>query len=109
MKKGVFWLVDGKLMAFPFNGKYPEGTAKSGDTYNHQKLWAIVRPKSCKKPFDYYPRGRTELTNKGKAVIYMSVHIGEKYISVIKAAFEISGDVVIRYDHSRHYMCYLDR
>ena len=109
MKKGVFWLVDGKLMAFPFNGKYPEGTAKSGDTYNHKKLWDIVRPKSCKKPFDYYPRGITELTNKGKAVIYMNVHIGEKYISEMKAAFEISGDVVIRYDHSRHYMCYLDR
>lgn len=109
MKKGVFWLINGELLAFPFNGKYPGGTAKSGDTYNHKKLWDIARPKGCKVPFDYYPRGRVELTNKGKAVIYMSVHIGDDHIPGIKSAFEISGDAVIRYDRSRHYQCYLDR
>ncbi|ADU21641.1 hypothetical protein [Ruminococcus albus] len=109
MKKGVFWLINGELLTFPFDGKYPEGTAKSGDTYNHQKLWEIIRPKDCKKLFDYYPRGRVDISNKGKAVIYMSVHIGEEFVPKIKSAFEISGDAVIRYDHCRHYMCYLDR
>lgn len=38
MKRGVFWLIDGKLLVFPFDGSYPEGVAKSGNSYNHQKL-----------------------------------------------------------------------
>ena len=38
MKKGVFWIVDGRLLAFPFGSSFPEGTAKSGDTYNHRLL-----------------------------------------------------------------------
>ena len=105
----MFRLINGELLTFPFDGKYPDGTAKSGDTYNHQKLWEIIRPKGCKMLFDYYPRGRVDISNKGKAVIYMSVHIGEEFVPKIKSAFEISGDAVIRYDHSRHYMCYLDR
>lgn len=109
MKKGVFWLINGELLTFPFDRKYPEGTAKSGDTYNHQNLWESVRPKGCKKPFDYYPRGRVDISNKGKAVIYISVHIGEEFVTEIKSTFEISGDAIIRYDHSRHYMCFLDK
>lgn len=39
MKQGVFWLIDNKLLAIPFDkSKYPDGNAKSGDTYNHEKL-----------------------------------------------------------------------
>ena len=105
----MFWLIDDVLFAYPFDGSYPEGTAKSGDTYNHKKLWDIVRPKGCSKSFDYYPRGRVELSGKGKAVIFMSTHIGEKYMEDIKTAFELSGEVIVKYDHSRHYNCYLYR
>ena len=108
MYKGVFWLIDDELLAFPFDGSYPEGTAKSGDTYNHKLLWDIVHPKGCRKPFDYYPRGRVELSGKGKAVIYMSPHIGHEYIEVIKIKFRLIGDVTVKYDNSRHYRCYTD-
>ena len=109
MTKGVFWLIDGDLLAFPFDGTYPEGTAKSGDTYNHQKLWDLVRPKGCRVPFDYFPRGRVDVTNQGVAVVYMSPHIEEAFLPEIRRIFEIQGDCIVRYDHSRHYHCAEDR
>ena len=107
--KGVFWLIDDNLVSFPFDGQFVDGISKSRDTYNHRKLWEYVRPKGCAKDFDYYPRGRVELTNKGRAVIYMSPHIDEKYIGLIKKEFELEGDVAVKYDHSRHYQCVFDR
>ena len=67
---GVFWLIGDELSAFPFDKeKYPEAFAKSGNTYNHEKLWEAVKPKGCGKPFDYYPRGRVVTAKNGKAVI----------------------------------------
>lgn len=39
----------------------------------------------------------------------MNPHIEDTYISEIKAEFEIESDPVIRYDHSEHYKCYLDK
>ena len=109
MKRGVFWLIDGKLLAFPFDGSYPEGVAKSGNTYNHQKLWESVKPLGSCVPFDRYPRGRVELTSQNVPVIYMSPHITEDQISQIAAAFDILGDPLIRYDYSRHYHCCLEK
>lgn len=38
MSRGVFWIVDDELLAFPFMEKFLEGVAKSGNTYNHKKL-----------------------------------------------------------------------
>lgn len=109
MKRGVFWLIDGKLLAFPFDGSYPEGVAKSSNTYNHQKLWESVKPLGSCVPFDRYPRGRVELTSQNVPVIYMSPHISEDRISQIAAAFDIHCAPVIRYDYSRHYQCDLDK
>ena len=54
--RGVFWLIDGKIFAVPY---------------------------------DYYPRGRVEQSNKGKPIIFMSVNIGEEYIPVIMEQFGI--------------------
>ena len=108
MKRGVFWLIEDRLFSFPFDGRYPEGIAKSGNTYNHQKLWDSVNPRGCKKPFDWYPRGRVEITNRGIPVIYLSPHIGDDRIPEIKQAFDIQGNAVIRYDHSIHYHCHFD-
>ena len=49
-KRGVFWVIQEKLFAFPFEeGKYPEALAKSKKTYTHKKLWRIVCPKGCEK------------------------------------------------------------
>lgn len=107
MNRGVFWLIDGTLHCFPYDGSYPEGIAKSGNTYNHEKLWRLVRPHECTKPFDYYPRGRVEITPKGRAILYMSPHIGQGYLAEICQKFDIQTPVV-KYDHSRHYFCCFD-
>ena len=108
MLRGVFWIVENKLMAYPFNENYKEGISKSSKTYNHKKLWKYVRPKGCNNAFDYYPRGRVEYTGKGKAVIYMSPHVDCSFISEIIEAFELECNPIIKYDHSSHYHCYLD-
>ncbi|SFW22332.1 hypothetical protein [Ruminococcus flavefaciens] len=109
MKRGVFWLIDGKLSCYSFDGSITEGISKSGNTYNHKKLWEHLRLCGSKVGFDYYPRGRVEITAKGKAVIYMSPHIGGEYVPEICKAFEIDNTPIIKYDHSEHYHCYLDK
>lgn len=106
-KRGVFWIIDGKLSAFPFDETATEGVAKSGKTYNHKLLWEHIKP--CNKPFDYYPRGRVDYNSKGKAIIYMNPCIENKYIDEIKTAFGITSEPVIRYDYSEHYKCDYDR
>ena len=78
MKQGVFWLIDNKLLAIPFDkSKYPDGIAKSGDTYNHEKLWKYVKPQNCNKPYNYYPRGRVVKGTKNK---YESGYIKRVYL-----------------------------
>ena len=104
----MFFLIGGELLTVPFDGAHSEGIAKSGYTYNHQKLWEHVRPKGCRCAFDYYPRGRVDINNKGNAVIYMSPHIGSEYLGEILRDFEIEGSCQIRFDHSRHYHCAMD-
>lgn len=108
--QGVFWIIDGEILAFPFyDGVYQNGIAKSGDTYNHRKLWNDIKPKGCNKPFDYYPRGRVTMSNKGKPIIYMNPNISNEYIKDIKREFGLRQEPSIRYDYSDHYKCYLDK
>ena len=95
-KRGVFWVVDGELVAFPFDETATQGIAKSGKTYNHKLLWEYIKPRN--KPFDYYPRGRVDYNAKGKAIIYMNPNISAEYIDKIKIAFGIDSEPVIRYD-----------
>ena len=104
---GVFWLINGELLAIPFVAGATEGLAKSGSNYNHRLLWASVRPAGCSEAFDYYPRGRVELRPKG-AVIFMSPHIGEEFVPKIMECFGLSSPPRIHYDGSRHYRCHLD-
>ena len=109
-KKGVFWLIEeGELLAFTYEEGDIIGVAKSGDTYNHRLLWDHVKPRGCNKPFNYYPRGRVEISNKGKPVVYMNRNIGEDAIELIMKAFNLSDTPQIHYDGSEHYKCYLDR
>ena len=106
---GVFWVAEGELLAFPFDkNRFLEAIAQSGRTYNHKKLWQLVKPKGCNKPFDYYPRGRVVISNKGEIIIYMNPNISEKYVPEIMEAFNLQKDPIIRYDYSEHYKCYLD-
>ena len=51
--KGVFWLIDGELLAVPFLADAPEGLSKSGTNYNHKLLWESVRPEGCREAFDH--------------------------------------------------------
>lgn len=109
-KRGVFWLIEeGELLAFPYEEGDIIGVSKSGDNYNHKLLWEHVKPKGCNKPFDYYPRGRVEISNKGKSVVYMNPNISEDTVELIMAAFELQEAPLIHYDGSEHYKCYLDR
>lgn len=108
MSRGIFWVIDDALYAFPFIETLDTGLAKSGNTYNHKKLWNYVRPKKCNKPFDYYPRGRVEISNKGKPIIYMNPNIDESYLPEIRTQFGLRTEPTIRYDYSDHYKCYLD-
>ena len=109
MKRGVFWLIDDNILAIPYDPESTYGIAKSGDNYNHRLLWDYVKPKKCNKPFDYYPRGRVEIDNKDRPVIYMNSNIDESYIPVIVVKFEIEETPRIHYDGSEHYKCSEDK
>lgn len=81
----MFWVIDGALLAYPFiEGVYAGATARSGATYNHQKLWELVRG-SRGKSYNYYPRGRVDADNRGQPVIYMSPHVSPALLSEIQA------------------------
>ena len=43
-KRGVFWIVDGELIAYPFDDGATKGVAKSGKTFNHKLLWEHIKP-----------------------------------------------------------------
>ena len=102
MKKGVFWIIDNNLCAFPFD-QATEGVAKSGDTFNHKLLWKKVKPSKEKHPYNYYPRGRVEIDNKNRPIIYMGLDVDAKFIPEIIIEFEITATPVIHYDGSKHY------
>ena len=107
--RGVFWIVEGELKVFPYEDGSIYGVSKSGDNYNHRLLWAYIRPAGSKKPFDYYPRGRVEYKKDGTPIIYLNPNIGRDYILLIRNAFGLTEEPIIRYDYSEHYKCYLDR
>lgn len=106
--RGVFWLVGDELLAFPFEAGAAYGVAKSGRTFNHRLLWEHIWPLGCIEPYNYYPRGRVDMSGKGRSVIYMSPNIGEEVIPQIMEAFGLAERPTIHYDGSGHYRCYLD-
>ena len=108
LSRGVFWEVDDQLLAYPFYNDAVDGIAKSGNTFNHKKLWQFINPTRSSVPYNYYPRGRVEITRNGKAVIYMNPNISSDMISVIRKEFGIREEPKIVYDYSDHYKCYLD-
>lgn len=101
-------MIDGVLSAYPFvEGVDGGGAARSGATYNHQKLWEQLHG-SLGEPYNYYPRGRVDADNRGQPVIYMSPHVSPALLSEIQAVFDITSQPLLRYDNSRHYRCHLD-
>lgn len=104
--RGVFWIIDGRCVAYPFYENATQGVAKSGKTYNHKALWKEIGKQ--KVPYNYYPRGRVEFSAKGKPVIYANPNIDEYDIQSVKQTFGLREDPIVRYDPSEHYKCYLD-
>lgn len=104
-------MLEGTLCAFPFKERMQSdeiGIAKSGLTYNHKDLWPKVRPKGCRKSYNYYPRGRVDVTNRGEPIIYMSAYVDISLVKQIRTKFEIDRTPVIKIDGSRHYKCNFD-
>lgn len=110
MKDGVFWVIEGRLYAYPFGSVNSiNGIAKSEKTYNHKRLWEEIKPKGINKEYNYYPRGRVVISAKGKVVIYMNPNIEISHIEKIKEIFGLTVEPRVIYDGSEHYKCYLDK
>lgn len=107
--RGVFWIVEGKLLAVPYDEEEAEGLSKNGFSYNHRLLWSRACPEGCRKRYDYYPRGRVEYTDYEKPVILIGLSVEKKYIAEIIEAFEIREKPTIRYEGSGHYMSEKER
>lgn len=107
--RGVFWILDDELLAIPYSKEANQGLSKSGENYNHRELWEAVKLARCNKLFDYYPRGRVEVSNKGKPVIYMNPNIDESYLPEIMEAFKLDETPRGHYDGSDHYKRYIDK
>lgn len=115
---GVFWVVEGEIIAIPFTKrmreKYPDAVSESGETFNHEKLWKEIKPEGCDKPYNYYPRGivvnfkRAGASNRTPQV-YASQHINLLTVHEVVRAFGQGKYFHLRYDYSEHYKCYLDR
>lgn len=106
--RGVFWIVDGKVLSFPFyNDITSPGVAKSGLTYNHKNLWPDVKPKGCNKPYNYYPRGRVELGKKN-SIIYVNPNFDKYDLAEVRKDFGLINELKVVFDNSDHYKCYLD-
>ena len=108
MQRGVFWLIEDEILAAAYDPTNRYGIAKSGENYNHKLLWDYVKPPKCSKPFDYYPRGRVEIDNKGRPIIYLNRNIGDTYIPIIREKFGIEEIPRIHYDESTHYRSNVD-
>lgn len=125
--KGIFWITDLEDVSknelyfqipCDSNGQITSDevipNAKSGTTYNHEKVWKLLPNKITKgKPFNYYPRGRVEIANQ-KAIIYLSPHIAtEEVKDWLIDKFNLNSlngikSVRMIVDGSDHYKSYLD-
>jgi len=135
LSKGIFWiltdnynLIDYKFLIFsipcdrygnPVNTHFVNLNAKSNTTFNHKKTWESevknnnkYRPHN-KKEYDYYPRGRVEISN-GKATIFLNPSINTpEFISLIIQEFGIITcdikTINVISDGSKHYQCFVDK
>jgi len=114
---GVFWVIaddydleDYMLLSFeipcdadgnPIGTHALELNAKSGNTYNHKKIWeSEVKNNPAHKPYNkrdynYYPRGRVEIANN-RATIYLTPCIFETFIiDEIEERFGLTPDNIL--------------
>lgn len=91
-----------------------EMSSKGTDNYNHKNVWNSLSNKLTNgKAFDYYPRGRVEISN-GKAIVYHSPYIPQDVLkNWVIDKFNLTNHngikkVKLVADGSEHYKCYLD-
>ena len=106
--RGVFWVIDDELLAYPYYEGDTIGVSKSGDTFNHKKLWNGLKPRGSKHGYNYYPRGRVDFSNRGKPLVYMNPNIDEDIIPQIENEFGLREEPTIMWDYSNHYKCHID-
>lgn len=76
--------------------------------YYPNQMVKEIKPRKCRYPYNYYPRGRVEITSKNVCIIYMNPNIGEEYMDEIMKKFGLVSVSKIIYDNSSHYRSYLD-
>lgn len=107
--KGLFWITDEGVLAFPYDpDEFEFAKSRNGLTYTHKKLWPEIAQKYRNKPYNYYPRGRVDVDNKGRSVIYVNPNITDEDLHEIRRQFEIIKEPIVKYDNSNHYKCHLD-
>lgn len=92
----------------------PLMSSTGSDNYNHQRVWSqLTKKETDGKTFNYYPRGRVEISN-GIAKIYHSPQIPQEDLKtwcIDKFNLTVSNGikkVKMIADGSEHYKCYLD-
>ena len=134
LSSGIFWVVSifddlsyFELLTFnipcdfygtPNNTHFIKLNSKSGKNYNHKKIWEDEVKKNSnydffnKKSYDYYPRGRVEIS-RNRAIIYLNPNTNKLgFIEKIKVEFGLSNnnisEIRVISDGSEHYKCFLD-
>lgn len=89
-------------------------SSTGSDNYNHQRVWNSLERRYTKgKPFNYYPRGRVEISN-GIAKVFHSPRIPQDELrQFVIDKFNLTQHNGIKKikmiaDGSDHYRCYLD-
>lgn len=89
-------------------------SSKNTQNYNHKNLWSTLSRKyTNNKPFNYYPRGRVEIS-RGIVTVYHSPHIPQDELKQwLIDKFNLTTHNGIKKikmiaDGSEHYSCYLD-
>lgn len=115
MKKGIFWIIDGKPVTVSVEcdavgetvGPPPDYSSKSGDNFNHRIEWGeLPRKVTGGVAYNFYPRGRVEIKN-GKATVWLNPALNTpEVIEKIEKEFDLhDGDIniEIKNDNSKHY------
>lgn len=92
----------------------PDSMSSTGsDNYNHQRVWnSLERKYTHGKPFNYYPRGRVEISN-GVAKVFHSPRIPQDELKqFVIDKFNLTQHNGIKKikmiaDGSDHYRCHL--
>ena len=125
LKKGIFWIVDREnlknnepyLFRIPVDPvgipcpltSIPWLNSKRGDHYNQKRTWEEYVPAELRggKPYNYYPRGRVEIKDKGKTKIFLNPDIAtDEIIAYIVEKFCLQHrEVKAIADGSKHYHC----